>query len=93
MRVSTKKSPLVVAAAIVAILGLVVSASAQVSRNSGGDLAAKSSTGAGGPVDMGSPPTAASVYAHKKVDDAMARLHDVPETDANHKKAAAAMSR
>ena len=77
MRVPTKKSTLVVTAATVAILGLVGSAFAQ--------------SGARGPVDMRSPPTAASVYAHKKADDAMARLHDVPETDANHKKAAAAM--
>jgi hypothetical protein len=93
MRVSAKKSTFVVAAATVAIWALVGSASAQVSGRSGGDSAVKSSSGAGGPVDTGSPPTAASVYAHKKADDAMATLRDLPETDANHRKASAAMSR
>lgn len=93
MRVLGKKSTLVVAAATVAMWAVVGSASAQVNGSNGGS-AAKSSNGAGVPVDMGSPPTAASVYAHKKADDAMARLRDAPQNyDANHRKAAAAMSR
>jgi hypothetical protein len=93
MRVSGKKSTLVVAAATVAIWALVGSVSAQVSSSSGGDSAAKSSTGAGVPVDMGAPPTAASVYAHKKVDADMEKIRNSPQTVANHRKAAAAMSR
>ena len=94
MPVSSKKSTLVVTAATVAICALVGSASAQVNgSSSGGGSAAKSSSGAGVPVDMGSPPNATSVYAHKKADAAMATLHDMPQTDADHKKAAAAMSR
>lgn len=92
MRVSGKKSALVVAAATVAIWAFVESSSAQTTGNIGGNSAAKSSTGAAVPMDMGAPPTPASVLAHKKAYDAMTTIHDLPPTAAD-RKAAAAMSK